>query len=269
MKAMIFAAGLGSRLKPITDTLPKALVPVCGKPLLYHIARKLQSAGFNDAVINIHYFADKIEHWLNLQDWIVCSPETPTSEKMRIDISDERARLLETGGAVLHARHLLEGCGHFLIHNVDILSDCDLNWLKSQVKEDAIATLFVSDRKTSRYMLFHPQTMRLAGWTNRSTGETIMITDNITPEQCKALAFSGIHILSDKVLDLMDEYVTESNIPIDENGAKFSITTFYLWAASRVPIYGVEPTSTLNFVDVGKLDTLILAEQFLADNPTK
>lgn len=263
MKAMIFAAGLGTRLKPITDTLPKALVPVCGQPLLYHVARKLQASGINDAVVNVHYFADQIEHWLSEQDWIVSSPQLPSDNVMRIDVSDERAMLLETGGAVLHARRLLEGCGSFLIHNVDILSDCDLNWLKSQVKPDAIATLLVSNRATSRYMLFHPDTMRLVGWTNRSTGETIMTFNDIRPEDCKALAFSGIHILSDKVFALMDEYVKDQQLPVSPSGVKFSITTgFYLWASSRVPIYGVEPDS-LKFVDVGKIETLTLAEEFL------
>ena len=111
MKAMIFAAGLGTRLKPITDTLPKALVPVCGKPLIEHVARRLKASGIGEAVVNVHHFADKVEAWVAEQDI------------MPMDISDERQMLLETGGAVLHAREYLEGCGHFLIHNVDILSD--------------------------------------------------------------------------------------------------------------------------------------------------
>ena len=136
MKAMIFAAGLGTRLKPITDTLPKALVPVCGKPLIEHICRKLMDAGINEAVVNVHHFADKIEDWASHQDW-----------SMNLAFSDERAQLLETGGAIHHARHLLEGCGHFLVHNVDILSDADLMWLATQVKPEAIATLLASERR--------------------------------------------------------------------------------------------------------------------------
>ena len=111
---MIFAAGLGTRLKPMTDTLPKALVQVCGKPLIEHVTRKLKASGIDEAVVNVHHFADMVEQWASSQDI------------MDIRISDERAMLLETGGAVLHARPYLEGCGHFLIHNVDILSDVDL-----------------------------------------------------------------------------------------------------------------------------------------------
>ena len=106
---MIFAAGLGTRLKPITDTMPKALVPVGGRPLIEHVVRKLKSSGIESVVVNVHHFADKIEAWIGEQDL-----------EVRLSISDERALLLETGGAVLHARPYLEGCGSFLIHNVDI-----------------------------------------------------------------------------------------------------------------------------------------------------
>ena len=133
---MIFAAGLGTRLKPITDTLPKALVPVCGKPLIEHVVRRLKSAGIDQAVVNVHHFADKVVAWVQDQ------------ELMSISVSDERQMLLETGGAVLHARPYLDGCGSFLIHNVDILSDVDLGWFMSQVQPDALATLLVSERKS-------------------------------------------------------------------------------------------------------------------------
>ena len=146
MKAMIFAAGLGTRLKPLTDTLPKALVPVCGTPLIEHVARKLLASGITEAVVNIHYFADKVEQWVNGQSWVVTDKSEKAEGKMLIEISDERNLLLETGGAVLHARKYLEGCGRFLIHNVDILSNCDICWFEKQVKEDAIATLLVSER---------------------------------------------------------------------------------------------------------------------------
>ena len=133
MKAMIFAAGLGTRLKPLTDTLPKALVPVCGRPLIEHVARKLFSVGIDEAVVNIHYFADKVEQWVGSQEWIVTEKEEKGAGKMLVEISDERELLLETGGAVLHARRYLEGCGRFLIHNVDILSNCDVRWFGQQV----------------------------------------------------------------------------------------------------------------------------------------
>ena len=263
MKALIFAAGLGTRLKPITDTLPKALVPVCGKPLLEHVARKLLASGINEAVVNIHYFADKIEEWAANQPWIVSNREELTSGKMLFELSDERGLLLETGGAVLHARKQLQGCGRFLIHNVDILSSCDIEWFASQVRDEAIASLLVSNRPTTRFLLFNPQDMRLVGWMNTDTGDYHVTSPQINPKECRALAFSGIHILSDKVLDLMQEYVKEKELPADEQkGTRFPIMSFYMWAAARYPIYGVEDKE-LEFIDVGKLDALKPAEEFV------
>ena len=263
MKAMIFAAGLGTRLKPITDTLPKALVPVCGKPLLEHVARKLMASGIDEAVVNVHHFADKIETWIGEQDWICTDIQEKTRGRMLMQISDERKMLLETGGAVLHARPYLEGCGHFLIHNVDILSNCDLDWLQQQVRPDALGTLVVSRRETSRFLLFHPQTMRLVGWSNINTGDYHLADPTMALEDCLALGFSGIHILSDKVLDLMDQYVKEKGLVADaEAGVRFPIMNFYMWAAMKQPIYGAV-AEDLRFLDVGKLDALAPAEQFI------
>lgn len=260
MKAMIFAAGLGTRLKPLTDVLPKALVPISGKPLLEHTCRKLMQSGINECVINVHHFADKIEEWVKLQSWMSCDG-TAEDSQMSVQFSDERSRLLETGGAILKARPYLEGCGRFLIHNVDILSDCDIRWLESQVRPDAVATLLVSARKSSRYFLFHPDTMRLIGWKNVNTGDQILVDPQVDPEKCAALAFSGIHILSDNVFVLMDEYTRESGLS-DDNGIRFPIKDFYLWAASRTPIYGVK-AENLRLLDVGKLDAIAPAEEFV------
>lgn len=266
MKAMIFAAGLGTRLKPITDTLPKALVPVCGKPLLEHVARKLMASGIDEAVVNIHHFAEKIEAWVDEQDWLCTDPQGKTQGKMLVQLSDEKKLLLETGGAVLHARRYLEGCGHFLIHNVDIFSNCDIRWFTSQVRPDALATLLVSERETSRFLLFHPQTMRLVGWSNVNTGDYHLADPSMKLEDCRALGFSGIHILSDKVLDLMAQYVSERQLPSDEGaGVRFPIMNFYMWAAMKTPIYGVQ-ADDLRFLDVGKLDALAPAEEFLRQN---
>lgn len=263
MKAMIFAAGLGTRLKPLTDTLPKALVPVCGKPLIEHVARKLQASGIDEAVVNIHYFADKIEEWMASQPWITNKKENKSEGQMIMEISDERELLLETGGAVLHARRYLQGCGHFLIHNVDILSNCDIKWFASQTRPDALATLLVSDRKTTRFLLFAPEDMRLVGWMNTDSGDYHVTSPDIIPAQCRALAFSGIHILSDQVLDLMEEYVKEKGLPKDEKcGTRFPIMSFYMWAAAKRPIYGVV-AKELEFIDVGKLDALKPAEEFI------
>lgn len=263
MKAMIFAAGLGTRLKPITDTLPKALVPVCGKPLLEHVARKLMAAGIDEAVVNVHHFADKIQAWIEEQDWICTDPSDKAPGRMFMEISDERALLLETGGAVLHAGKYLKGCGHFLIHNVDILSDCDLEWLQTQVRDDALGTLVVSRRETSRFLLFHPDTMRLAGWSNVNTGDYHMADPSLSLDDCLAFGFSGIHVLSDEVLDLMALYVQEKGLPCDdEAGVRFPIMNFYMWAAMKRPIYGAV-AEDLHFLDVGKLDALAPAEEFV------
>ena len=241
---MIFAAGLGTRLKPITDRMPKALVPVDGKPLIEHVARKLRNAGFEEAVVNVHHFADMVEAWAKEQDW------------MKFSISDERAMLLETGGAVLHARKLLEGCGNFLIHNVDIFTNADLADFASKHRPDALATLLVSRRKTSRYFLFNPQTMRLCGWTNVNTGETIMTDASVPAQDCVMLGFSGIHIMSEKIFPLMEEYVRTMEISDNDGaGARFSIRDFYLWAAASHPIEGVD-VPDFRMIDVGKIDTL-------------
>ena len=269
MKTLIFAAGLGTRLKPITDTLPKALVPVCGRPLIEHVAMKLKAAGVNEAVVNVHHFADKVEDWIAGQDI------------MQMNVSDERAMLLETGGGILHARPYLEGCGSFLVHNVDILSDLDIRWFESQVRPDALATLLVSERKSSRYLLFDPQTMRLAGWTNVSTGEvrspyleaehvpeTLAGSDGaFEPSRCLRLAFSGIHILSDKVFDVMQEYVHMAGIRPEfpegkgtDSAPRFPIMDFYLSVCGTCNVYGVA-VKELKLIDVGKLDTLEQAEK--------
>lgn len=246
MKAMIFAAGLGTRLKPITDTLPKALVPVGGKPLIEHVTRKLKASGIDEAVVNVHHFADKVKSWIEEQDI------------MKMDVSDERKMLLETGGAVLHARRYLEGCGHFLIHNVDIISDLDIRWFESQVDGEALATLLVSDRKTNRYLLFDPDTMRLVGWTNISTGEVRSPYPDIDPASCRKFAFSGIHIISDRVLDIMDSFARERGM--DMENPRFPIMDFYLSVCAEYEIYGVE-AEELHLVDVGKLDSLEMAEK--------
>lgn len=263
MKAMIFAAGLGTRLKPITDTLPKALVPVCGSPLLEHVARKLMASGIDEAVVNVHHFADKIEAWIQEQDWICTDVKDKTPGKMMVQVSDERARLLETGGAVLHARRYLEGCGRFLIHNVDILSDCDLKWLQAQVREDALGTLVVSRRETSRFLLFHPETMRLVGWSNVNTGDYHLADGSMDLDDCLALGFSGIHVLSDEVLGLMAQYVREKGLSSEDgDGVRFPIMNFYMWVAMKRPIYGAV-AEDLHFLDVGKLDALGPAEEFV------
>lgn len=259
MKAMIFAAGLGTRLKPLTDTMPKALVPVCGKPLLWHVMTKLKASGINDVTINVHHFADKIISYLESVDGL----------GMDVHISDERDMLLETGGGIRHAeRYLCRPAGHvawagsdeaghagrFLVHNVDILSDLDIRWFESQVRPGAIATLLVSDRKTSRYLLFDDD-MRLVGWINVSTGEVRTPYPALDVASCRMFAFSGIHILSDGIFPLFGS---------EGFGERFPIMDFYLKAADRCPIYGV-PATGLHLIDVGKPGSLAEAEKLCQD----
>ena len=253
MKALIFAAGLGTRLKPLTDTLPKALVPVGGRPLIAHVTKRLEESGIEEAVVNVHHFADKIEQWVNDYRGV-----------MKFSVSDERETLLETGGGIFHARRHLEGCGCFLVHNVDILSDLDISWFASKTRPDAMATLLVSSRKTSRYLLFDPQTMLLKGWTNITTGEIRTPYPDLDPTLCKALAFSGIHILSDKVFGIMEQYIGEKGLWSENKSAdpRFPVMDFYLSVCCACNIYGVE-ASDLDLIDVGKLDSLEKAEAFI------
>ena len=248
MKCLIFAAGLGTRLKPLTDMMPKALVPVGGIPLIEHVTRKLKASGVGEAVVNVHHFADMVQQWVEKQDI------------MGMEVSDERKLLLETGGGVLHARPYLEGCGKFLIHNVDILSDLDIRWFVSCVKEDALATLLVSESKTSRYLLFDPATMLLKGGTNINTGEVRSPYPDLDPERCLKLAFSGIHILSDKVFDVLESYARSKGLYEESDTPRFPIMDFYLTLCAEYKIYGVK-AEALHLVDVGKLDTIEVAER--------
>lgn len=248
MKAMIFAAGLGTRLKPLTDHMPKALVPVGGKPLLEIVIERLQQAGFNDLIINIHHFADQIEQWCRSSARIAELSQR-SDAPLRIRFSDERQELLETGGGIRHARPLLADCNRFLIHNVDILSNVDLAKF-FQVGEGQAATLLVSERQTQRYLLFDDD-MRLVGWTNLKTGEVKSPYPNLIPSQYRKLAFAGIHQISTSLFPQMDAWP-----------AKFSIIDFYLSLCAQHRICGyIQPG--LRLMDVGKLDTLSEAEDFL------
>ena len=240
-RAMIFAAGLGTRLKPLTDSMPKALVPVAGKSLLEHLLTKLKASGFHDAVINVHHFADMIEEWCQ---------QHPMG--MHVWFSDEREQLLETGGGIKHAAPLLRDAQDgFLIHNVDILSNADLRAL-AEAGEGKAATLLVSERKTQRYLLFDDD-MRLVGWTNIATGEVRSPYPNLAPKLYHKYAFAGIHYMNPKLFAYFEEFPE-----------KFSIIDFYLQVCNKEPIYGyLQPD--LRLLDVGKLDTLSEAEAFVRE----
>ncbi|MBR4925787.1 MAG: nucleotidyltransferase family protein [Prevotella sp.] len=239
-QAMIFAAGLGTRLKPLTDTMPKALVRVGGEPLLWHVVMKLKRAGFERIVVNVHHFADQIEEYLNANDGF----------GLDIRISDERRQLLETGGGIKAARPLFDTASPILIHNVDILSNIDLSRLYDSTG-DADATLLVSPRVTKRYLLFD-EDMRLNGWKNIETGEQKGPCTAASPQM---FAFSGIHVFSPRLFPLMDEWPE-----------RFGIIDFYLKACADSRIYGYLKDD-LRLLDVGKLDSLHEAEQLvLIDN---
>ena len=236
MKAMIFAAGLGTRLKPLTDTMPKALVPVCGHPLLYHVLTKLVVAGYDDIIVNVHHFPDQIIDYLCVHDF-----------GARITISDERDFLRETGGGIKHVRPLLTE--PFLVHNVDIISNLDFQWLREQHREDAVATVVVSERETQRYLLFD-EDGRLKGWTNVKTGEVRSPYPDIDPAKLRKLAFAGIHLMSPAIFDAFDQLGF---------GDRFSIMDFYIQACADYPIYAAVPPA-FKMVDVGKFDSLPEAE---------
>jgi NDP-sugar pyrophosphorylase family protein len=144
------------------------------------------------------------------------------------------------------------------------MSNADLNWLESKVAEEALATLMVSDRPTKRFLLFEPGTMKLVGWHNTDTGDYSLIDNGLKVEDCLAYGFSGIHIMSDKVFGMMDEYVAQRELKVDpQAGVRFPVMSFYLWAARRMPIYGVV-AENLDFLDVGKIDTLKQAEEMVS-----
>ncbi len=241
MKAMIFAAGLGTRLKPLTDTIPKALVPIHGKPLLEHIILKLKTAGIEEIIVNVHHHPDMIIDFLNEKN----------NFNIRIEISDEREKLLDTGGGIKKASWFFDDGEPFLIHNVDILSNVDVEaLLKShQQADNQLVTLVVSWRETNRYLLFDKEN-KLHGWVNVKTGET-KPTSNIAVDEFEKFAFSGIQIVSPKIFELMES-----------EGDKFPIIDFYLKTCKKHKITGYVP-EFFHMIDVGKIDSLEKAEELV------
>lgn len=238
MNALIFAAGLGTRLKPLTDTMPKAMVPVNGKPLVQILIERLKGIGVTDIVINVHHFAQQIIDFIRANH----------SFGINIQFSDETDMLLETGGGLKKAARLFPDDQPILVHNVDILSNADLLSLYNHAET---TTLLVSDRKTQRYLLFD-DTDRLVGWTNIATGEFKSPYPDIKERPAHGLAFSGIQVFHPSLLPLMDSWQ-----------GKFSIIDFYLSICDRVDIRcHFDPQ--LQLLDVGKLDTIAKAEAFLS-----
>ena len=237
MNALIFAAGLGTRLKPLTDTMPKAMVPVNGKPLLQILIEKLKTIGVTKVVINVHHFAQQIIDFVNAND----------SFGIDIRFSDETDMLLETGGGLKKASQLFDDKSPVLVHNVDILSNADLSALYEEAEH---TTLLVSERQTQRYLLFDDNN-RLVGWTNIATGEVKSPYKNLDPEKYHKYAFSGIQVFNQELLPYTDSWE-----------GKFSIIDFYLSICDKAEIR-CKVGRDLRLLDVGKLDTIAKAEEFL------
>lgn len=231
MRAMLFAAGLGTRLRPLTNDRPKALVEVGGRTLLEWALLKLKASGVEKVVINVHHFAGMVREFLRSRE----------NFGLDIAISDESALLLDTGGGLKKAQPFLEGEHPFLVMNVDVLSTIDLNELYDfHLSSGAVATLAVRDRPTSRYLLFD-NAMSLRGWQNVKTGEVkycgseVELSSKLTP-----LAFSGIHVISPAFFSFMPS----AQRP-------YSIITAYLEAGSAQLIKGFRHDADF-WLDVGK-----------------
>ena len=229
MKAMIFAAGLGTRLKPFTDSHPKALAEVNGKTLLEHTIKYLQRFGIEDLVVNVHHFADQIEQAINdnsgYGSWVT--------------ISDECEEVLETGGGLKKAADHFTGDEPFVVMNVDVLTNLDLGKMIEQHKDsEAMATLAVMKRDSSRQLLFDEH-MLLCGWTNTGTGEQKISREVLS---MFPFAFSGVQVLSPAILDM----------PFT---GKFSMIDVYLHFAKTNLLKGFDHSGNI-FIDVGKPESL-------------
>jgi NDP-sugar pyrophosphorylase family protein len=232
MKALILAAGLGTRLQPLTDTIPKALVKVDGMTLLEHALRHVSDHGISDVIVNMHHFPDQIINFLGEHGNL----------GLNIAVSDESDKLLETGGGIKKAGWFLDGSDPFLVRNVDIISDLDLTGMISFHRQTgALATLAVRHRETSRYLLFDDQ-MQLSGWENRKTGETKISRFNAG---LAGWAFSGIHVISPEIFPLLTET------------GPFSITDAYLRLAADHIILGFPDTGHV-WRDAGNINTFIM-----------
>lgn len=234
MKALIFAAGKGTRLKPFTDHHPKALAKVNGVPLLERNIRYLQNAGINDFVINIHHFGEQITDFL----------QSHQNFGSNIEISDEKEELLETGGGLVFARHFLDQKEDFIIMNADILTDLDMKkFLNYHQNNKNFVTLAVSERTSSRKLLFDEE-MTLKGWMNTQTGEQRLAEFN---KGFKPLAFSGIHCINPEIFNKI------------KRTGKFSIMEEYLDLMLTETIKGYEHEALI--VDVGRPSSILEAEE--------
>ena len=239
MRAMIFAAGLGTRLGPLTDNRPKALVELNGKPLLFHCIENLKRFGVTEFMVNVHHFGDQIIDYLKSNDFGV-----------DVKISDERDFLLDTGGGLKRAFETFGGEDPLIVHNVDIFSNADIKALyETHLANEAEATLLCSHRDSSR-QLISSEDGRLRAWKNLKTDET---KGDVTvfEEPNNQLAFAGIHIINPSLLRKMSDFPD-----------KFSIIDFYL---DMAPSHNIQlhESAGLQLIDVGKVDALAKASEFI------
>ena len=237
MKAMIFAAGKGTRLKPLTNNTPKALIKVNGTPMIELVIRKFIASGVNEVIINVHYLADQIIDFLNSNN----------NFGIRIEISDETNELLDTGGGLKKASWFFDDNEPFILHNVDVISDIDLiKMVNFHKKSNTLATLAVRERKSSRYFLFNKE-MNLCGWENTKISEKVISKPS---DKLKKLAFSGIHVISPAIFKhIKKEY-------------KFSIVQTYLELSENNQIIGYQHNENYWF-DIGNPENLKSAENYM------
>lgn len=241
---MILAAGLGTRLKPFTDTKPKALLPLAGKTILQWQIERLKAAGITEIVVNIHHFGQQIIDYLNDNQGFGC----------HIQISDERDALLETGGGLLKAADLLGNQEPVLVCNVDILSNIDLPALiRAHTDNPSLATLVVSARETQRYFLFAGDGT-LRGWWNKKTGEVkpaASIDEDLVP-----MAYSGMQIVQ-------PAFFEQLRLTRDQMGDKFSVVDALLGTIYRhAGVIRAFVPRNYRMMDVGKIEQLSEAERF-------
>lgn len=244
MKAMLFAAGKGTRLLPVTTHTPKALVEVGGKPILLHAIEKLVAAGASELVVNVHHHAGQVIRFVRS----LCFPG------VTFHVSDESGQLLDTGGGLKKAAHLLRGDAPVILYNADILCDADLGeMVRHHRQASPLATLAVSDRRSSRYFLW--DNGKLAGWEHVERDERVLLGGR-SRDGLRALAFSGIHVVRPDLPGL-----------ITETGA-FPITGVYLRLAREHAIICHEHAAT-GWADIGTPEKLASARRRFANGTSE
>ncbi len=246
MQAMIFAAGLGTRLQPLTNDRPKAMVEVAGRPLLEHIILKLKNQGFEHIVVNVHHFGQQIIDFLRQNN----------NFGLDIKVSDERQLLLNTGGGIKAALPLFSPTEPILIHNVDIACDIDLADIyhkAEQMGTDGDALMVTNQRKTSRFLLFNKEGL-LRGWLNeKPEGDVWKAMGNENVGELERLPFTGIHVLMPSIFQALADY----------EGEVFSIIDFYLSACISHRIMHTTLPQDCRWVDCGKVEALPRAAEIL------